>query len=81
MNNRHLADEVVSLPQPVEIAQGVERQNTIARIFDCIPIHTGEPRLRVRAIKRGGLLDIYAGRRSEFVNGGTDITKCLARKG
>jgi AhpD family alkylhydroperoxidase len=47
IKNRHLADEVVSLPQPVEIAQGVERQKTIGRIFgndhDCTPITLESP--------------------------------------
>jgi hypothetical protein len=28
MKSRHLADEVVSLPRAVEIAQGVERRRT-----------------------------------------------------
>jgi len=73
-----------------KFAQGIERQNTIGRIFgndhDCTPIHAGEPRLRVGhgTIKRGVPLTYTPnGRwqnRSEFPNGRTDITKCLAPK-
>ena len=37
MKSRHLADEIVSLPQTVEIAQGVDHRRTIERFIDGTP--------------------------------------------
>ena len=37
MKSRHLADEIVSLPQTVEIAQGVDHGRTIERFIDGTP--------------------------------------------
>ena len=77
MKSRHLANEVVSLPQAVEIAQGVERQRTIGCIMDrmfindrhCTPIHArernpkGSPggRRVEHPRSREGLAGLYAG--------------------
>jgi hypothetical protein len=51
---RHLADEFVSLPQAVEVTQGVERRRTIGRMINRMFISDHHcPRLALESATQG----------------------------